>query len=177
MIYYIADLHLHHKNILHLCQRPFASIEQMHQTIKLNWNAVVSEQDDVYIIGDVCFKFNEEVAEYLKSLNGRKHLLIGNHDKKFLKYEKFREIFVSIDYYLTIEDENRKVVLFHYPILEWDGYFKGWYHVYGHIHNSDNFSNQLLNREEFANAFNAGADLIDFTPQTLNQLISRKKSG
>ena len=73
MIYYIADLHLNHKNILHMCQRPFESIEEMHYTIKNNWNAVVSEKDEVYIIGDVCMSFNEATAQYLKSLNGRKN--------------------------------------------------------------------------------------------------------
>lgn len=175
MIYYIADLHLHHKNILHMSHRPFADLEEMHQVIKQNWNAVVSEQDDVYIIGDVSFGFNTEIAEYIRNLPGNKHLIIGNHDKKYLANQKFRDLFVTINPYLVIEDKGRKVVLFHYPILEWDGYFKGWYHVYGHIHNNDaNFANQLLKREEFKNAFNAGVDLNDFTPQSLHQLIARK---
>jgi len=175
MIYYIADLHLHHKNILHMSQRPFADLNEMHRTIKQNWNAIVSDHDDIYIIGDVCFGFNIEIAEYIRNLNGNKHLIIGNHDKKYLANQKFRDLFVTISQYSVINDENRNVVLFHYPILEWDGYFKGWYHVYGHIHNNDaNFSNQLLKREEFRNAFNAGVDLNDFTPQSLHQLIARK---
>ena len=28
----------------------------------------------------------------------------------------------------------RKIVLFHYPILEWNGKFRGSYHLYGHSH-------------------------------------------
>ena len=160
-----------------MCHRPFENLEQMHQKIKQNWNAVVSEQDDVYIIGDVCLGFNGEIAEYLRKLHGKKHLVIGNHDRKYLANQNFRALFESIDNYLLIDDEERKVVLFHYPILEWDGYFKGYYHIYGHIHNNDaNFANQLLTREEFRNAFNAGTDLHDFTPQTLSQLIARKNS-
>ncbi len=177
MIYYIADLHLHHKNILHMSRRPFADLDEMHRTIRQNWNAAVSPEDDVYLVGDVCFGFNGEIAGYIRNLPGRKHLIIGNHDRKYLEIQKFRDLFDSIDTYLMIEDEGRKVVLFHYPILEWDGYFRGWYHVYGHIHNNDgNFANQLLKREEFRNAFNAGVDLNDFTPQTLYQLIARKNS-
>ena len=159
-----------------MSRRPFADIEEMHRAIMQNWNAVVNDSDDVYLIGDVCFGFNGATADYVRSLRGQKHLLIGNHDKKNLKNQKFRDLFVSIDNYLTIEDEGRKVVLFHYPILEWDGYFKGWYHVYGHIHNNDgNFANQLLTQEPFRNAFNAGVDLNDFTPQTLQHLIARKR--
>ncbi len=67
MIYYTADLHLHHKNILHLCERPFADLEEMHRVIKANWNAVITDQDDVYIIGDVCFGFNQEIMNLLPS--------------------------------------------------------------------------------------------------------------
>jgi len=173
MIYYTADLHLNHKNILHMCRRPFDNLQEMHRTIKQYWNAAVQDNDEVYIIGDVCMSFNGETADYLRSLHGKKHLIIGNHDKKHLKTEKFRELFETIDHYLTIGDEGRKVVLFHYPILEWDGYFKGWYHIYGHIHNNDaNFANQLLKQEPFRNAFNAGMDLNDFTPRTLSQMIT-----
>ena len=177
MIYYTADLHLRHKNILHMCHRPFETLEEMHQVIQQNWNSVVSDSDDVYMIGDVCFGFNSEIAEYIRHLHGKKHLIVGNHDRKYLENQKFRDLFDSIDNYLLIEDEGRKAVLFHYPILEWDGYFKGWYHIYGHIHNNNaNFANQLLTREEFRNAFNAGIDLHDFTPQSLSQLIAEKNS-
>ncbi|MDE6707597.1 MAG: hypothetical protein K2K06_06135, partial [Oscillospiraceae bacterium] len=96
----------------------------------------------------------------------------GNHDRKFLKNEKFQNLFVSVNNYLTIQDENRKVILFHYPILEWDGYFRDTYHIYGHIHNSHNFANQILTQEQFKNAFNAGVDVNDFMPKTLTEFIN-----
>ncbi|MDE6005440.1 MAG: hydrolase [Oscillospiraceae bacterium] len=174
MIFYTADLHLHHKNIICMCNRPFENLEIMHQVISENWNQVVTEHDDVYIIGDVCLKFNEETELYIKNLHGKKHLIIGNHDRGFLKRERFRNLFESIDNYLSIQDENRKVILFHYPILEWDGYFRDTYHVYGHIHNSNNFANQILTQENFENAFNAGVDVNNFMPKTLTELINRK---
>lgn len=175
MIYYTADLHMGHANIMRLSNRPFASVEEMNEALVNNWNAVVSENDDVYILGDVMFKMSSRPDNFLHRMKGRKHLIVGNHDRQNLKKEAFTSCFDSINDYLCIEDEGRKVVLFHYPILEWDGYFRGHYHIYGHIHNSDNFANRVM--MQVKNAFNAGVDVNDFIPQTLSQLIRRNQGA
>lgn len=173
MIFYTADLHLSHEAIIRYCGRPFETVEEMNETIVNNWNAVVGKKDEVYVIGDVLFKLKAGSQLYLDRMNGVKHLIRGNHDKQNLKKERFAEQFASIDDYLVIDDEGRKVVLFHYPIVEWEGYFSGAYHIYGHIHNSDNEANRIM--KNIPNAFNAGVDLNDFTPQTLSQLIARNQ--
>ncbi|SDB39742.1 hypothetical protein SAMN02910317_01962 [Ruminococcaceae bacterium FB2012] len=117
------------------------------------------------------FKLKADSPIYLDRLNGIKHLIIGNHDRHNLKNDRFREQFASVDEYLVINDQERKVVMFHYPIAEWEGFFHGAYHIYGHIHNSDNTAKTVM--EMIPNAFNAGVGLNDFTPQTLSQLIAR----
>ena len=174
MIYYTADLHLGHENVIRYCDRPFSNAEEMGEAIVSNWNSVVREEDEVYIIGDVLFKLKNDTPLYLDRMNGTKHLITGNHDVRNLKKDRFRELFASVNDYLIIDDEGRKLVLFHYPIVEWDGYFRGAYHIYGHIHNSDNTANRIMGN--IPNAFNAGVDLNDFTPQTLSQLIGRSKA-
>ncbi len=171
MIYYTADLHLGHENVIRYCDRPFNNAEEMGEAIVSNWNSVVKEDDEVYIVGDVLFKLNSTSPLYLDRMKGIKHLIVGNHDKRNLKKERFTSLFASINDYLVINDEGRTVVLFHYPISEWDGYFANAYHIYGHIHNSNNVANKVMSR--IPNAFNAGVDLNEFTPQTLSQLISR----
>ena len=171
MIFYTADLHLSHEAVIRYCGRPFETAEEMNEAIVANWNAVVGKSDDVYIIGDVLFKLKTDSPLYLDRMNGVKHLVIGNHDRQNLKKDRFRELFASIDEYLVIDDEGRRVVMFHYPIVEWEGFFRGAYHLYGHIHNSDNTANKVMST--IPNAFNAGVDLNDFTPQTLSQLIER----
>ena len=100
------------------------------------------ENYDVYVVGDVLFKLKTDSPLYLDRMNGTKHLITGNHDRRNLKKERFVSLFATIDDYLLLDDEGRKVVLSHYPIVEWDGYFRGSYHIYGHIHNSNNFANQ-----------------------------------
>ena len=35
---------------------------------------------------------------------------------------------------LKLPEIKNTLVLFHYPIQEWDGCYQGWYHLYGHLH-------------------------------------------
>ena len=98
MIYYIADTHFGHANILKHDHRPFENTEEMDTTLINNWNERVKTNDDVYIIGDLCFRNADHPEEwYLKRLNGRKHLIIGNHDKALLRNEKAMSYFYSVD--------------------------------------------------------------------------------
>ena len=80
MNYYIADLHLGHKNIIRLSNRPFHSVEEMDQTIINNINKTIKPEDDLYILGDFAFKSNG--WEMAKRLNGNITLLKGNLDFK-----------------------------------------------------------------------------------------------
>lgn len=176
-IFYIGDLHLGHANIINLCYRPFLSVEEMDTTIINNWNSRVKPTDDIYILGDFSFRSNTSKAiSYLKRLNGRKHLIEGNHDIDNLKNEEFRRQFVSIDKYLEIYDNGEKVCLFHYPIAEWNGYFKSnVYHVFGHVHNGNSSAGvKFINTEP--RAFNAGVDVNDFLPVTLNEMKNKKRT-
>ena len=60
MNYYISDVHLFHKNVTaegsNFDNRPFKTLEEMHETIKTNWNNIVTNADHVYIIGDLAWK-------------------------------------------------------------------------------------------------------------------------
>ena len=51
------------------------------------WNQRVNRDDNVYILGDFCYR-NEKSAEwYLSQLKGHKHLVLGNHDTRLLDNE------------------------------------------------------------------------------------------
>ena len=53
LIYFTSDLHFYHDNIIHHCQRPFWSSDDMNDSLIENWNDTVSPDDEVYILGDV----------------------------------------------------------------------------------------------------------------------------
>lgn len=168
-ILYISDLHLFHGKMIELCSRPFADCEEMNRTIISNWIAKVRKEDTVYILGDVAMYHAEETADILNSLPGRKILITGNHDKYNLEKAEFRKVFFKIMPYAEIWDNGCKVVLFHYPIEEWDGYFREFYHLYGHVHNKDTVVKQHERK------INVSADVIGFEPKTLDELIELRQ--
>ena len=177
MKYYIADTHFGHQNIIHLVNRPFQTTEEMDKTIIQNWNSVVTDNDEVYIIGDLCFRNAKAPEEYLKQLKGRKYLILGNHDAEIRiqmsSNGKFPGL-IWIKDYAEIKDGDRKVILFHYPMAEWNGYFHGALHLYGHIHNNiENKASQIM--INIPGAYNTGADILNFTPQTLDGVINCNK--
>lgn len=88
MIFYISDTHFGHQFVIAYDGRPFADVQEMDRMMIQLWNDRVQKEDHIYIAGD--FAYHNELLEewYLKRLNGRKHLIIGNHDGKLLKNEK-----------------------------------------------------------------------------------------
>lgn len=167
--FYISDLHFYHKNIINLCDRPYETIEEMNEDIIEKWNSVVTSDDVVRILGDIAFPKSQDevdkIIQIVKRLNGNKTLIVGNHDWKLLKNEKFIKLFSSIENYMMVKDNGRKVILFHYPIEEWDGYYRDSIHLYGHVHNNN------VGLKEIKNRYNVSADVIGFTPKTLDELI------
>lgn len=133
MIFFTADLHFNHKNIIQYSNRPYSSVQQMEEEIIKNWNKTVSHNDTVYVLGDFCFGWNSnKIKEVLSKLNGIKHLIVGNHDK--VNPHKLSNEWASIDNYKEINIDNRYLILSHYPIAEWNGCWYGSIHLYGHCH-------------------------------------------
>ena len=131
-----ADLHIGHKNILTFCQetRPYESVDGMNSAMVTEWNSKVAPDDRVYILGDVIMGSVNNGIDILRELNGRKILIIGNHDRDNLSKPAFTECFESIHDYLEIKVNKHKAVLFHYPIFEWNGMHYGSVMLHGHLH-------------------------------------------
>lgn len=135
-IYFTSDLHLGHKNILKLSNRPFGEIEHHDDTIIDNYNKIVSNDDVCYILGDI--SWNQSYDSYKKifnRLNGKKYIIIGNHDNKqnLIRCQK-EGLIISVKESQIIQINNDRVFLSHYPYREWGGYYKNAYHLYGHTH-------------------------------------------
>ena len=80
MNYYIGDLHFGHANVIRHDGRPFADVGEMDRVMIERRNAAVGEDDDVYVVGDFCYRSGRTADWYLARLAGRKHLIVGNHD-------------------------------------------------------------------------------------------------
>ena len=69
----------------------------------------------------------------MERLQGHKHLIQGNHDRV---KGKLRPYWESIEQYAEVNDENRLVILSHYPILFYKNQHYGAVMLYGHVHNT-----------------------------------------
>ena len=168
MIYYTSDLHFGHKNIIYLDKRPFTDRDEMDRALIENWNSRVGKDDTVYIVGDFCFRSEHPADWYLKQLKGHKVLIMGNHDTPMLKNPEALAILDGVEKMIEIKDDNRNVCLCHYPIAEWNSYFRDSWHVFGHIHNQKNDCYEFMKKKK---ALNAGCMINNYMPASFVELI------
>lgn len=147
----------------------------MDSSLVENWNNAVSKNDEVYILGDMFWR-NEGASEVLGSLNGKKYLVLGNHDRINAEMKKH---FVWIKEIETIKDGDNHVVLCHYPIAHWKNQYYGYIHLYGHIHQArdsgpfETYRQICLKQEIPFAAYNVGCMCphMNYTPRTLDEII------
>lgn len=177
MKFYISDLHIGHTNILRFDKRPFWNMRDQNQEIITRWNNVVTDKDEVYILGD--FAFNNAMGlEVVQQLKGLKYLILGNHDNP---NTALTNEFEWVKDYAEIKDNGEHLVLCHYPIAHWKNADYGTIHLYGHIHGStarDNrpfgeYKQAMKQRKIPYKCYNVGCMLpyMDYTPRTLNYII------
>jgi calcineurin-like phosphoesterase family protein len=109
--------------------------------------------------------------EYLTQLSGRKYFIRGNHDKFLNGFEPYSADFEWVKDYHVLKHDKQAFVLFHYPIAEWDGFFHGAIHLYGHVHNSEISAKRLDTLE--GRAFNVGVDCNDYRPVGMDEILRR----
>ena len=169
-IFFTADLHLGHSNIIKYCNRPFASVEEMDQTIIDRWNARVRPNDVLYCLGDWCLWRGSKpidviAAEYRERVHcGRIVMLWGNHDKKGRKNEKFQKLFDGIYDLLELELCGQLIVLCHYAMRVWNRSHHGSFHLYGHSHGS-------LPDDPSSRSLDCGVDCFDFYPVSFDEVV------
>lgn len=179
--YFIADLHFGHQNIMAFDNRPFSSIEENDAALIENWNEVVSIDDDVYILGDISWYNSTKTIEIFKQLNGKLHLIKGNHDTKVLKNPKLRDLFVEIcDYKEITDDDGMGIILCHYPMPTFKNHYYNWIHLYGHVHitwEADFVLKAKKEMEQLHNVscrmYNVGCmcEYMNYQPRTLTEIL------
>lgn len=125
MKYFIADLHFSDQRIIDYENRPFDNAKDMNETIIRNWNGTVTEDDEVYVAGDV------GDDSYVSQLKGRKYLIKGNHDTK--SNEDYRRCgFAEVYDYPIIIDGFW--IVSHEPLYVSEN--MPYANIFGHVHNS-----------------------------------------
>lgn len=152
-IFFIADTHFDDENILRYENRPFDSVDSMNTTIISNWNSVVKKTDEVYVLGDI------GTTTFIKSLNGKKYLVKGNHDVKsnaFYRQIGFEEVY------------DCPIIIEGFWILSHEAIYINknmpYANLFGHVHNSP------IVRDYSSRHFCVSVERILYTPVSFNYI-------
>jgi calcineurin-like phosphoesterase family protein len=165
-LWFTSDQHLFHDKVIKRQNRPFASLNEMHDVIIDRWNTNIAPTDTVYVLGDFAYANNTtptELLDVFKTLNGTKHLVVGNHDEQHRGV--LRLPWESIGHYAAIKTGNpnhRWVTACHYAMETWRGMSTGSLMLHGHSHGT-------LKRP-IPYRFDVGVDVWDFTPVHIDRL-------
>lgn len=168
--FYTSDTHFGHQGMLVFGGRKFKDTSEMDELLIKRWNEVVGSSDIVYHLGDFAFQLDnaERVNGIFHRLNGRKFLVIGNHDVR--KDGTLHPTIAALAWedqpqqMMEVKDEGNRVILCHYSLRVWPASHRGSYHFYGHSHG--NLPPHGLSRD-------VGVDVADtnFQPRDFKQLV------
>jgi len=164
-IFFTADLHLKHTNLIKHGIRNFKDCEEHDNTILTNWNNKVKKGDLVYIVGDVVWGQDFSI---LKKFNGQKIIIKGNHDKtKDLDLAKKNNYISNWFHNKTINVNSEpfgkvSIAMNHFPMRSWDRSFYGSVLLYGHCHGS---------MGDYNLSTDIGVDCWNYTPVSTEEVI------
>lgn len=177
-VFFTSDTHFCHANIIKFCGRPFKDVEEMNEKLIDNWNSTVGPNDIVYHLGDFCFAGSAAWHSLLGQLNGRIHLILGNHDEKNIR-QGYIQNFESVSYQQKLLIDGYNVYLNHYPYLCYPGYKPYTMQLFGHIHSShnkfDGVDAQIAKNQLQPSQYDVGVDWNDFKPVSWEEVKCKIK--
>jgi calcineurin-like phosphoesterase family protein len=177
--WFTSDTHFGHANILKYCKRPWLSVEEMNEQLISNWNSVVEPGDLVWHLGDFAMGDRKQIPFIRSRLNGRIHLVQGNHD-----YSKSLGCFDEIHRTVVIDVDGLKLELAHNPRHLTGAAAIGFC---GHIHELWSYRARGSAVEEYAasdhydpefvapcDVFNVGVDVRGYHPMSAEQIVASR---
>ena len=174
-IFATSDLHLGHDRAFVWGARGFKSIEEHDAEIIKRWNEVVTAEDDVYILGDLMLGDNAHGIQCLSQLNGKLHILTGNHctSARQKLYHTLENMVEFCGCATTIKYKKKQLYLSHYPTITSNmeaNPHQAVFNLYGHTHQTTNF----YNGQPFM--YHVGVDSHNCYPVLLDDVITEIKN-
>ena len=169
-IWFTSDLHFCHDREFLYKPRGFTNVWDMNRCIVDNWNAVVRDDDDVYVLGDIMLNNNDEGMRLLGQLRGRIHIVTGNHDTatRIGLYNYCHNV-VEVAAALYVNYKGYHFYCTHYPCvtgyLEQDDLKKMTCNLFGHTHQTTNFYNDM------PFMYHVGVDSHECKPVLIDDII------
>lgn len=206
MRWWTSDLHVGHTNIIDFAGRPFYTpiiqhfalgdaevevpdVDAMNRALIDNWNDVVDQEDEVWVVGDLAMGSVNTTVPMTKRLKGRKFLVPGNHDRVHRMYPKWRRFvalyedagFTILDSQVTTDVDGSEVLVCHFPYTgdsKFDDRYSGlrpddeggWL-IHGHTHSDEKARGRQIH---------VGVDAWDMRPASedeVAEIIRRHPDG
>ena len=176
--WFTSDHHFWHEGGIEYNERPFKTVEEMNEVLIKNWNESIKPEDKVYILGDFAFAGVAKTTAIIEQLNGYKILIMGNHDYRNHKPEKWQKLGMDVvkNCGRYVKDELT-LMLSHFPYAGYmldDRKFvgmpdecildnKGEFLVHGHVHKGWKRRGKMIN---------VGVDVWNFKPVSMQDIIN-----
>jgi len=189
-VWFTADLHLGHVNIIGYCNRPFAGVAAMNDEIVRRWNDTVAAGDTVWVLGDVALGQIDHSLALVDRMAGRKLLVAGNHDRCWAgngrKARAWTERYVDAGFEVVhqgevvvdIEGAGMTATACHFPYRgdshDEDRYLdhrpvdRGGWLLHGHVHDQWRQRDRMIN---------VGVDAWDYRPVSTDVLGALMAAG
>ena len=164
MMFFGADYHFMHEKIITFTDksgnriRPFASIDEHDNTIITNHNKLVTNNDTILMLGDISWKWNNAGKERIAALNGKKEVVVGNHDD--IEWLISTKLFTKVYSWKYLPEHS--ILCSHFPIHTFD-FKRAKINVHGHIH-SDVMPDPRY--------FNVSMEATNFNPIDLEDVLN-----
>lgn len=169
-IFITSDLHLGHNKSFIYKVRGFETVEEMNAEIIRRWNSVVGEEDDVFVLGDLVMGSLENLR-FLEELNGRIHIVRGNHDtdNRWEHYKAIENV-VEMENSIYLKYGKYRFYLSHYPAFTGEFGLKplksSLINLCGHTHTTDKGADY-----ERGIVYHCEVDAHDCTPVPIEKII------
>jgi len=130
-----SDMHIGHNKDFIWEKRGYMTPEAHHEDMLYWLSHALGTSTTCINLGDVLYKATDSTREQLQPMLDHTALLsiLGNHDAKYLDNNLPKARNLGDMAYLHLDTGDR-VVISHYPLLEWLGAYHGTYHLHGHCH-------------------------------------------
>lgn len=164
--WFTSDTHLNHFKAIEYSNRPFSSLDDMNESMIQRWNSCVKHSDLVYHLGDFCFGKLDDIKKMRYKLNGKIHLILGNHDYKN-NIQRLADCFTEITPLKVIKINKMPITLCHYSMNTWDRSHYNSFSIFGHSHG---------NWKGTGKSFDVGVDGHNYYPWSYEEVIAKMET-
>lgn len=175
-IYFTSDLHFGHDRGFIYEPRGYKSVDEMNKIQIEKFNSIVTDEDDVYILGDLVLGDIDKGIECLKQLKGKIHVARGNHDSD-RRIQIYKDLGFDVDFNqwaIMLKYKKCHFYCSHFPTitpnLEQETMTQTTLCLYGHTHQQSNFY------QDNPYIYHVGVDSHDGYPVDIDTIIENIKT-